>query len=158
MNTQLACDTICIERYYAHPISKVFCAFSNPVSFEKWFSPTPEITTKTLAFDFQVDGYFCLEFAIPEAASKQLSGHFLAIEENSRIEFSWIWAAPDMHENVETRVCVAFQKHADGTKIIVHHHKLPSPDGGSRHQIGWDGTLQQLAHWLEIDRKVGQDL
>lgn len=145
-------QSICIEHEYPHPVSKVFAAFSNAQAFEQWFSPTPDITTKALEFNFKIQGSFRLEFAIPDGTCKRLGGEFLAIEENSSLEFSWIWEAPDIHANVETRVGVVFQDQTGGTKVIVHHHQLPPPDGSSRHSGGWVGTLQKLANWLENNK------
>lgn len=135
---------IVIEKEYKHSIERVFSAFSQKMAFEQWIAPSDEIETEVLIYDFTVGGQYKVRFTVPGLGSMFLSGEFIGINEPKQICFTWVWAKPDIHADINSLVTVDFFEHEEYTKLVITHENLSTLEATARHAQGWHGALTRL--------------
>ncbi len=139
-----------VQRTYRHDRLRVFDAFASANALEQWFSPSPDIGTDVVEFDFRVGGRYRIVFAFPDAAETSIRGEFNRIERPIQLCFTWSWEKPDPHAGIDTLVTIDFIDAAGTTEVIVSHEKLEGTEMKARHSAGWLGAMQRLQAWLEL--------
>ncbi len=136
-------ESVTVRRFIDADRDIVFGAFSSAEALARWFSPSADIAIAIEAFEFQEQGGFRLQYAMPDGLQPTVSGVFEHIERPGKIVFSWVWHAPDPHADVPTRVTVNFNEQGRGTELVLCHEMLPA-ELCERHHAGWVATLDRL--------------
>ena len=148
--TRGSATPLVVRQTYPHDRLRVFDAFASANALEQWFSPSPDIRTDVVEFDFWVGGRYQIVFALPDAAETSIRGEFNRIERPIQLCFTWSWEKPDPHAGIDTLVTIDFIDADGATEVIVSHEKLEGSEMKERHFAGWLGAMQRLQSWLEL--------
>src|SRR5262245_61723712 len=105
-------------------------------------------------FDARPGGAYRYRFHNPDGRSEVVLGRFLAVEEPSRLIFTWCWAPPDPDAGVETQVRVELAPDRRGTRLLLTHERLPSASRREQHRSGWTGALTHLGERLSASAQA----
>ena len=143
-----------ISRIIKAPRSAVWNAWTDPVSFAKWWIPAPTIC-KVLAMDLRPGGAF--ETRMSEDGGDfvpNLSGCFLAVEHLERIVFTnclldgWRPA-----EKAFITAIITLKDHPSGTDYSAHVMHKSNADRTMHEKLGfqdgWGTVIEQLARLVE---------
>ncbi|MDV7340400.1 SRPBCC domain-containing protein [Terasakiella sp. A23] len=136
-----------VSRQINHDTVTVFQAFASKEAVEKWFTPSPEMAVKVLAFDFVEKGSYRFEYAIGPDQSVTLFGTFLSIQEARHLSFTWEWVDPMPGGEGTSKVLIDFKPDAMATEIVVTHQDVA--ELVDQHIHGWEATLDQLEKFLD---------
>ncbi len=141
-----------VSRDINAPVERVFDAFGQIAALQAWFRPDPTISLAVRSLDFRAGGRFVFDFGYADGTVKTLRGDYIRIIAPYRIEFTWIWDAPDEHQGIETQVTIDLEPRDGKTRLVVTHAKLPQTAARQRYQIGWAACWDALEVWIEKTR------
>lgn len=130
------------------PPKEVFRAWIDPEWLVRWLFPSRDVRMQIETFDPRPGGAYCYRFHTPDGGTDVVLGRFLAIEEPSRLIFTWSWAPPDPDAGIETQVRVDLAPDRRGTRLVLTHERLPSARRREEHRNGWTGALTHLGESL----------
>lgn len=75
----------------------------------------------------------------------ETSGRFVEVDPPRRLVFTWGWTHDEQVPPGSSRVEVSFTAEDGGTRVVLRHHDLPSPEQRAHHGAGWQMYLGRLA-------------
>ncbi len=148
--TRGSATPLVLRRTYPHDRLRVFDAFASANALEQWFSPSSDVRTDVVEFDFRVRGRYRIAFTLPEGAETSIRGAFIRIQRPIQLCFTWSWEKPDPHAGIDSLVTIDFIDADGSTEVVVSHEKLEGTEMKARHSAGWLGAMQRLQAWLEL--------
>lgn len=145
-------EAVIARRTYPVPREMVFRAFADPEWLARWLSPSNDVSTTVIEFDFRPGGSYRLAFHFPGGRADMVVGKYVDVRTNERLVYTWTWEAPDPFAGVESLVTVDLSDSVDGTCVALTHELLPTEERRQIHDVGWQATLGQLAELLKLER------
>lgn len=147
-NEQTTNTSLRVRRVIRASREKVYKAFLDRASLERWYHPGP-MTTEVHAIDPREGGDFRISMVATEgetAGTHTCHGRYLELRPNERIvhTFAWEGDAAGM-TGADSRVTVTFADAPGGTEVTLVHEGLPDRESVESHAHGWTGTLENLA-------------
>ncbi|MDO9352962.1 MAG: SRPBCC domain-containing protein [Solirubrobacteraceae bacterium] len=145
-----------LSRVIRAPRARVWQAWTDPASLERWFLPAPT-HCRVERLEPRAGGAFLTQMRDEDGAAwgPHLDGCFLAAEPDERLVFTtaiaadWRPASPTILMTAE----VTLADHADGTdyRVLVRH---ADPAARAQHEelgfeLGWGTVTSQLAELAE---------
>jgi uncharacterized protein YndB with AHSA1/START domain len=142
-----------IRRVIRASRERVFAAWTQAESIQKWFGPS-NVTAAKVEADVQEGGTYRIETASCDAGTgdvaagrrSAVSGTYLKVTPNSLLRFTW---RPEWSPSEETVVTVEFYDADGGTELVLKHEGFVVAEQRDRHEQGWTGTMVKLAEFLE---------
>jgi uncharacterized protein YndB with AHSA1/START domain len=132
-----------VRRVVPFPRARVFHAWTDPAALRAWFHPGPQLSTPVAEVDLRVGGRYRIVMQTPETQFV-VSGVYREIQPPSRVVFTWRWEH-DQNEP-ETLVTVELIEQSPSmTEVVLRHTGFARQEECDSHQVGWIGTLEQLA-------------
>ena len=128
-----------LTRDIATPQDRVWSAFTDGAEYAAWIWPAEWETTCQI--DPRVGGSFRLE-SPPTGIG--VTGTYLEVDPKSRLVLTWTWDG----DNNESRVTIALEPIATGTRLTLTHEGLASEEEAANHQQGWNDCLDRLEPYL----------
>lgn len=139
-------DSIQLRRTFAAPRERVFRAWTDAREFALWFHPTTDHTTVITRLDVKVGGKYSLEMHHKGGNVHKLSGTYQQIKPPEKLSFTWRWSTDPPGQ--ETLVSLDFLDHGNATEIVLMHGQFPDAETREKHNLGWNGCLEQLQSYL----------
>jgi len=136
--------TVNVRRVLRASRERVFAAWTEPTLIRQW-NARSGLTVPLAEVDLSVGGRYRLHLLAPDGALHRISGVYRVVEPTGRLAYSWI---DETAQDQESLVTVLFQKHPNGTEVILRHESLPSSDARRRHTSGWQACLLELERVL----------
>ena len=140
------------RRHLAVAPERVFAAFSSAAVVAQWLTPAPDVKLTVLELDFREGGHYRFAYLTPDGQRMTVGGVYRSIEAPTRLVFSWLIEAPDIHAGIESQVTVTITASASGSDLLILHERFGRQDANARHAEGWAGALDQLQQLL-ADRR-----
>jgi uncharacterized protein YndB with AHSA1/START domain len=112
----------------------VFAYFTDPARYAEWMGSRATLEP--------VPGG---SYRVSMRDGVQASGEFIEVDPPRRLVFTWGWTHDHAVAPGSTRVEVTLLDEDGGTRVILHHHDLPSDDQRKHHRQGWELYLTRLA-------------
>jgi uncharacterized protein YndB with AHSA1/START domain len=150
-----------IERTYKHAPARVFRAFAEPATKERWFRESKD-TASRFALDFRIDGRESSLFYAPhdDALPAHIRGSAFTnetvyhdIRENERIVFSYRMACNG--ETMSVSLATVEIAPAEGGARLTYTEQgvfYANADGPEMRTGGWNDLLDKLG--AELDRRA----
>lgn len=139
---------VIMVRRYAHPVERVWRAWTQPDQLPRWFRPYDNVVMEIVRFDFQEGGDYAYCFTWPESKFL-LEGRFLSVQPPQCLIFTWKPLPPDVDAGKDTMVSVFLRSISDNeTEVEVRHTLFPDETMRQRHEGCWSATLDQLGRNL----------
>lgn len=128
-----------VRRIKAAP-AKVFAAWTRAETIALWFGPH-HTRVEHAEVDARVGGRFLIRLVEENGERHGVSGTYVEVEPERRLQFTWAWVS--MPER-ESRVTVAFRPIPEGTEVTLTHDRFADADTATRHRRGWTESLERL--------------
>jgi len=141
MTEQNITDTsLQIVKEFSASVEKVYAAWTDPKQMMKWMGPG-EVKCENVQIDLKVGGNYSIEMVTDECEHPNAIGEYKEIVPNKRLQFTWSWKGGDMPD---TLVTIDFEDMGGTTKLTLVHENFSTPEAAEKHNIGWDGCLENL--------------
>jgi uncharacterized protein YndB with AHSA1/START domain len=143
-----------VSRIIKAPRSAVWNAWADPVSFQQWWVPAPEVCS-VREMDLRPGGAFRTELSQDGAEfSPHITGCFLAVDELERIVYTdALVAGWRPSEASFVTAVITMKDHADGTEYTATAMHRNITDRDSHEHLGfhegWGIVTRQLAELVE---------
>lgn len=133
-----------IRRLIPASPERVFSAWTDPDELQKWWGPA-EVRCLSADVDLRVGGRYRIANELPDGAVLWIVGEFEAIERPQLLIYTW---TVETESPTMERVTVQFEKHEQGTEVILKHELIPTTNLRDQHQQGWIGCMDGLVEYL----------
>lgn len=142
---------VIVEGEFNAGVERLYRAWTDAGELSQWFGPS-----KGALLDVNVTpsvgGQICFEFASTDHRRSAVEGHFLELQANEKIVFTWahivVRADGEKTETPQSTVTVTFQAIGERTRIRLCHEGIATQDGRDSVCHGWSGTLEQLQSYI----------
>ncbi len=126
------------------PTSIAYAAFHDPELLFEWMAPG-DCMVSQVANNFAEGGRYRIKMLEPTGGEMSLTGEYVSIVEDEKLEFSWAWE--DNHEeSIMTHVDVTFkQVNEEAVEVTLVHSGFMNEQERDQHQYGWMSCLEKLA-------------
>jgi uncharacterized protein YndB with AHSA1/START domain len=147
-NRTVVHDSFVLERSYAHPVARVFGAWSDGKAKQQWFG-ADEVSTEKYELDFRVGGTERVTAKGPDGATYTYDANYMDIVENSRIVTSYEMTMDGRRISVSVAT-VEFVADGDSTRLIMTEQGafLDGLDTNEQRREGTEAFLDALANFL----------
>jgi uncharacterized protein YndB with AHSA1/START domain/uncharacterized glyoxalase superfamily protein PhnB len=142
--------SLSLDRTFSAPRERVFRAWTNPDSLQKWFNPNPSYSTPRAEVDLRVGGRYKITMRSAEGNESTVSGSYREIKTPEKLVFTWSWEGEDSEE---TLVTITFSEIRGKTVVNLSHAGFPDQETCEKHQWGWEGCLENFKNTLESETK-----
>lgn len=122
---------------------RVFEAWSRPELMSQWFMVEPGWSAE-VSNDFRVGGQYRVAMRRGDGSLFVAFGEYREIVPVSRLVFTW--NSPVVQG---TQVTLELKDLGAATELTLTHEQFPDAEAARRDAGGWEGTLANLAHFLE---------
>ena len=140
--------TFVVERTYAHPVAKVFSAWSNPEFKRQWFG-SPDPAKANGVFEFREGGR---EYNADKMGNDEFTFDvsYRDIVPDNRIVYTYEMTMNGRRISVSL-ASVQFTPTANGTKMVVREDGafLDGLDNPKQREDGTNYLIDQLGAWLD---------
>ena len=123
-----------IDRVLKATIERVYDAWIQPELLTKWYCPNPELDLKVDA-DVRVGGDYVVTMG-----PYVVRGQYTEVDPPKLLGFTWKWD----HEGGPSQVRVELTEVDGGTRMLLLHTALPSPEDAAGHLEGWELQFDRL--------------
>ncbi len=142
--------SLTIKRRMAAPAPLVYRAWTDPEMLMHWFGPD-HCTVFHAESDVRVGGTFRVRMRATDGEIHDVSGTYLVVEPDARLEFSWAWIT--MPER-ESRVTVTIKPDGDGSILTLLHEQFFDEEARAGHEYGWTQAFGKLERTLAANGTV----
>jgi uncharacterized protein YndB with AHSA1/START domain len=144
-------NTFVIERSYPHAPERVFAAFANPATKQRWFSASEQNEVERFELDFRVGGAERMQYRFKEGtpipgAVLASDGTYLEIVPNRCVVIASAMTLNGRRISASL-LTIELLPTETGTDLICTHQGafFEGADGPEMRQAGWCGLLDRLA-------------
>jgi len=136
--------SLTIKKRLSAPPALVFAAWTDPEMLMHWFGPD-HCTVFHAEADVRVGGRFRVQMRATDGEVHDVSGTYLVVEPDARLEFTWAWITiPER----ESRVTVTLKPDGEDTILTLLHEKFADEAARAGHEYGWTQAFGKLERAL----------
>jgi uncharacterized protein YndB with AHSA1/START domain len=128
-----------VERVLPASPEVVFDAWTDPASLQVWMAPDAA-SVASAECDARVGGAFRIVM-IDQSGAMEHTGRYLELDRPHRLVFTWRSLGTGW---VDTQVTVELAAIPSGTRMVITHGGLETPDARDSHRRGWTGIADKL--------------
>ena len=91
--------------------------------------------------DVRTGGRYTIVFHTEDGEEHHVSGTYLEVSPDERLQFTWAWRSMPERESLVT---VTIKPDGDGTILTLLHEQFFDEPARDRHEYGWTGSLDKL--------------
>ena len=143
--------SLTIKKRLSAPASLVYAAWTDPEMLLHWFGPD-NCTVFHAEADVRIGGRFRVRMKATDGEIHDVSGEYLVVVPDERLEFTWAWIT--MPERA-SRVTVTLKPDGDGTILTLFHEQFADEAARAGHEYGWTEALGKLERRIaEVQAKA----
>jgi len=130
-----------IERNFNVPVERLFSAWCEPELIQKWFAPGNMSVPEAKADVREGGSYRIVMHDSDNGSDHIVGGEYKKVINNKALVFTWQWEG----NPVATQVALSFKALTDKTsELILKHTEFSDQEACDKHEMGWNGCLQNL--------------
>ncbi len=137
-------ETVTLMRTIQAEPQAVFAAFTTPDGLARWFAPTAELEV-IAECELVPGGTWRVEMQHQDGDVFAVGGAIRSSDPPRFLEWSWRWEGEALASLGDTRVVVAIDREAGGSRLRVSHDGFPNEEFAGTHRDGWESSLSRLA-------------
>jgi uncharacterized protein YndB with AHSA1/START domain len=131
-----------LQRELPASMAEVFSMNTRPELLAQWWGPEG-FSVPAVEMQARVGGSYRITMQPPEGDAFFLSGEYLAVEDGSRLEYTFRWDPPDPDDR-ETVAVLTFRDLGESTALGVDHGDFATEARRALHVQGWSESLDRL--------------
>jgi uncharacterized protein YndB with AHSA1/START domain len=131
-----------LERDLPASVAEVFSMNTEPELLAQWWGPKG-ISVPAVEMDARVGGSYRIRMQPPEGDAFFLSGEYRAVDEKSRLAYTFRWDPPDPNDR-ETVVVLLFQDLDGSTALTIDQGDFATEERRMLHVQGWSESIDRL--------------
>ena len=131
-----------LERDLPGSVAEVYSMNTEPGRLAQWWGPKG-FSVPAIEMDAQVGGRFRITMQPPEGDVFFLAGEYRAVDEGSRLVYTFRWDPPDPDDR-ETVVVLSFRDVGGSTVLTVDQGEFTTEERRALHVQGWSESLDRL--------------
>jgi len=140
-------NTVRLHRVLRAPAAKIYRAFLEPDALARWLPPYG-FTASVHHLEAKVGGTYRMSFRnFGTGQGHSFGGQYEELVPNERIRYTDHFDDPNLEG--EMRATITLQKVSCGTELSIVQEGLPAAIPVEMCYLGWQESLQQLAHLVE---------
>ncbi len=140
-------NTVRLHRVLRAPAAKIYRAFLEPDALARWLPPYG-FTASVHHLEAKVGGTYRMSFRnFGTGQAHSFGGQYQELVPNERIRYTDHFDDPNLKG--EMRATITLQKVTCGTELSIVQEGLPAAIPVEMCYLGWQESLQQLAHLVE---------
>lgn len=143
----MSTNTVRLHRVLKAPAAKIYRAFLEPDALAKWLPPYG-FTASVHQLEAQVGGTHRVSFRnFGTGQGHSFGGQYEELVPNERIRYTDQFDDPNLKG--EMRATITLRKVSCGTELSIVQEGVPAAIPLEMCYLGWQESLQQLAHLVE---------
>jgi uncharacterized protein YndB with AHSA1/START domain len=138
--------SLTIKRRFDAPPAQVFSAWTDPEKIKRWMGPG-EVKALGVESDLRPGGRYRWLMQAPNGEAHDVGGVYREVIPDRKLVFTWTWKSTPERESLVT---VDITPDGTGTLLTLTHEHFFDEDVRDRHQHGWSGAMDKLAHYLAL--------
>ncbi len=134
-----------ISKHLNSKVDAVFDAWTKPELLTKWMGPG-NVTCVKFECDLCVGGQYEMHMQTDDEGLVIAYGEYKEIEINKKLSFTWGWKHNEVKDSIVT---ITFSEIEKGTELTLEHSNIPTQEMTDRHEMGWNGCLEKLQHFIK---------
>lgn len=132
---------LAIKREFNVSVERLFSAWCKPELIQKWFAPG-NMTVPEATADVTDGGQYRIVMHDADDESNHIvGGKYHKVVKNETLIFTWQWEGSP----IITKVAVSFKALTDKTsELLLKHTEFADIEARDKHEMGWNGCLQNL--------------
>jgi uncharacterized protein YndB with AHSA1/START domain len=152
-DASVATGTVKLHRVFTAPAERIYKAILDPAANCK-FLPPYGFTCTVHSLDAQVGGAYRMSFTnFSTGSTHAFGGRYLELVPGERIVATDMFEDPNMPG--EMRTTYTFKSVSVGTEVNILQEGIPAAIPAEACYLGWQQTLDQLAHLVEPEIPEG---
>ena len=152
LKSPLGESPVIMEAEFNASVSRLFKAWTTTDDIRVWFG-AGEGGPEHASIDLKIDGRWQFAFAEKDGEQDILSGHYLEIETDKRLVFSWmhtrVLSNGDTEVSPVSKVSISFESRGSGSRLKLVHESISSDSARSNIGGGWSRSLVKLKDIIE---------
>jgi uncharacterized protein YndB with AHSA1/START domain len=136
--------SLTLKRRLSAAPEKVYAAWTQPAQLAKWFGPDTGPVKRTET-DVRTSGRYVVEFRTEDGEDHHVSGTYLEVVPNQKLQFTWAWRTMPERESLVT---IIIKPDGEGSILTLIHEQFYDEPARDRHEYGWTGCLDKLERVL----------
>lgn len=133
-----------IERDFDVPPETLFEWITDGARLLQWWGPEG-MTIPEHELDFSRTGPWYSVMRNVEGQDYKVSGQVTHVNPPHSVGFTWGWHDEDDQRGAESHVTFTVHATGTGSKLVLDHRDLESPEQCENHKKGWTSSLRKLA-------------
>ncbi|MBV8854604.1 MAG: SRPBCC family protein [Sinobacteraceae bacterium] len=143
----MATNTVHLHRVLRAPAAKIYRAFLEPEALARWLPPYG-FTASVHHLEAKVGGTYRMSFRnFGSGQGHSFGGRYEELVPNEKIRYTDHFDDPSLEG--EMRATITLQKVSCGTELRIVQEGIPAAIPVEMCYLGWQQSLQQLAHLVE---------
>lgn len=137
--------SVALVRRLRAPASDVYAAWTQPKLIARWLAPGAA-TVGAVTNDLRVGGSYRIDGIDSHGIDYAISGSYLDLQPDRRIELSWVYEGPAVALRGEASIVVAELRPLgpDMTELTVTHEKISRTRAADLNRKNWTSCLEKL--------------
>ena len=135
-----------LTRRFRAPPARVFRAFTDLATLQKWWGPKG-FTLPKARLDPRPGGTYRFDMHAPSGSVHVLTGTFREVVAPRSLVYSWAWMDGEKI-GPETLVTIEFLAWGNGTEVRLVHERFPGAASRNSHRGGWSQCFDRLGALL----------
>lgn len=136
-----------IKRTLAHPLDRVFSAFTDPEQAKKWMCPIG-CSIAERSYSGEPDHFWFMSIVDPDGNHHPTGGHYTEITSNTRIRFFQSWQLDNGGWTMPLTTIIEFTGNEHQTTFEFLQTGYASPESQSASQGGWAESFVHLEQYM----------
>lgn len=156
MNSNLAVETLELQREFNAPIERVFSAWAEADVLAQWFGPESFSVIKA-EVDCRLNGKYDVTIESPDKKIIRHFGEYVEVDEPNTLIFTWELENQDCQGSKGQKATTLVELNfislgATTTMLKLKHEKLPDQTAFDGHRFGWLSSFDCLNNILVLSQ------
>ena len=137
--------SLTIRRHIKAAPARIFSAWTHGPQLMQWFGPDGS-KIDSAEIDPKPGARYRILFHTPDGEQHGVGGTYREVVPDQKLVFTWAWRSTPERESLVT---ITLTPEGEGTLLTLLHEQFFDEIARDRHQQGWTGAVEKLAHFVE---------
>lgn len=133
-----------LRRIYDVTPERMFEMWTTPEIAQQFLGPD-DVKAQDVTMDVRVGGSYRIVMLMPDGERWIVKGVYRVVQPPHRLQMTWVWQEDNADEEHETLLTLEFNRHGQGTEVVLTHEQFAQLESRDGHARGWEKILDAVA-------------